>query len=543
MKPHGAMMSIISRYNLFKIAAAVVFAVAAGVWSYASASDQDSNTEVSKQESLIDNGRELLSQGQYESAKLKFQKALSESTDFSHKFDAVEGVADTYLALKEVPSAIRTYEYFISECSQSTDSLIFAKIYRGLGRIYHGEGLYYKAIKSFRFAESLVTSGKDSLFTSSLYADMARTLIEAGDLDEARSLVRKSLSLSPNGCVENYIEVLSLDAQIESIFGDTQSAYQKMTEVNDLSLKLLRERHRSNVSADGTVTSYKANDQMSHEMDELRSIAQKSDSLRRNAFIVTFVMGLALCIAIICFSMTFNRLKFYQDKIAILDGKLGESQRVISIIAHDSTNQFTSLLGLANVLVERNKNNGGEAATFSRHVYTSALTLFQTMNNLLAWSKTREQLKPRACKVYVADCVADSITAANASLSEKDISFVCNIPDNLTATVDSSHFEIILRNIISNAIKYSERGGKVTIKAMPMEKRTLITVQDDGSGMPPEEIQRFNNNQNVLSFEGSKERCGIGLTICRDLAKCNDGSIVFEPGRKIGTSVTIMLPN
>lgn len=537
------MKSITFRYSLFKIAVAVVFAVAAGLWSDATASDPGSDVETCKQENLVINGRELLSQGQYESAKLKFQKALSEATDFSHKFDAVEGVADTYLAQNEVSSAIRTYEYFISECSQSADSFIFAKIYRGLGRIYHGEGLYYKAIKSFRFAESLVSNCQDSLFTSSLYADMARTLIEAGDLDEARSLVRKSLSLSPKGGVENYIETLSLEAQIETLFGDAQSAYQKMTEANDLSLKLLRERRRSNICADGSVANYDANDQMSHEMDELRSIAQQSDTLRRNAFIVTFVMGLALCIAIICFSMTFNRLKFYQDKIAGLDGKLGESQRVISIIAHDSTNQFTSLLGLANVLVERNRNKGGEAATFSRHVYTSALTLFQTMNNLLAWSKTREQLKPRARKVYVADCVADSITAANASLSEKDISFACNIPDNLTATVDPSHFEIILRNIISNAIKYSERGGKVTIKAMPMDKRTLITVQDDGSGMPPEEIQRFNNNQNVLSFEGAKERCGIGLTICRDLTKCNDGSIVFEPGRKTGTSVTIMLPN
>ncbi len=539
-------MSIICRHTISKLGSAILIAVLLVVVSVPLSQSYASNRDdvkVFKQENLISNGRELLSKGQYESARLKFQKALSESSDLSHKFEAAEGVADTYLAQNDVSSAVKTYEYFISDHSVTSDSLTYAKVYRGLGRIYYREKLYFKAIKSFRFAESLMSNKLDSLFASSLYVDMAHTLIEAGDLDEARSLVYKSEALSPDGCLEHYIEALSLDAQVETLFGNTQGAYSKMAKANELCCKLLKDRRISSVSDDGVGRSEDISEQMSHEMDELRIIAQRSDSLRRTAFLFTFAMGLVLCVAIICFSMTFNRLKFYQDKIAGLDGKLSESQRVISIIAHDSTNQFTSLLGLANVLVERNKNSGGEAAAFSRHVYTSALTLFQTMNNLLAWSKTREQLKPRARKVYVADCVADSITAANASLSEKDISFVCNIPDNLTATVDPSHFEIILRNLISNAIKYSERGGQVTIKAMPFEKRTIITVQDEGSGMPPEEIQRFNNNQNVLSFEGSKERCGIGLTICRDLAKCNDGSIVFEPGRKIGTSVTILLPN
>ncbi len=538
-----------SRFNQnFNLAATIAFIVALMVVTGLQAQSPDLRTagdvQMSKLDNLIDDGRKLLSQGQTESANLKFKKALSESTDFSHKFKAVEGIADTYLAQDDVCAAIKSYEYFISDSSISPDTLTIAKVYRGLGRIYYREESYFKAIKSFRFAESLISSNiKDSLFASSLYTDMTRTLLEAGDLNEALSLIHKSEALSPKGATENAIEALSIDAKIESLLGNSQVAYQKMAEANELCLKFIGDRKSFQSINSGYICDDNVSEQMSQEMDELRTMAKQSDSLRRNAFIFTFVMGFALCIAVVCFSMTFNRLKFYQDKIAALEAKLGESQRVISIIAHDSTNQFTSLLGLANVLVERSKHCDSEAASFSRRVYTSALTLFQTMNNLLAWSKTREQLKPRACKVYVADCVADCVTAANASLSEKDISFTYNIPENLTATVDPSHIEIILRNIISNAIKYSERGGKVFIKAMPFEKRTIITVQDEGSGMPPEEIQRFNNNQNILSFEGSKERCGIGLTICRDLAKCNDGSVVFEPGRKVGTSVTIILPS
>ena len=109
--------------------------------------------------------------------------------------------------------------------------------------------------------------------------------------------------------------------------------------------------------------------------------------------------------------------------------------------------------------------------------------------------------------------------------------------------VDASHLEIILRNIISNAVKFTQRGGHVVVRASVYSKHAAVSVDDDGMGMSQEDVARFNKEQDLVPNAGTNNEHGngIGLAICRDLVRNNGGSIVVEPGRLCGTSVTVLL--
>ena len=124
---------------------------------------------------------------------------------------------------------------------------------------------------------------------------------------------------------------------------------------------------------------------------------------------------------------------------------------------------------------------------------------------------------------------------------EKNILFENNLTNNLKVKADQESLKIILRNILDNAIKYTDKGGKILIYTNAIyDQYHSITVEDSGKGMSEELQNEILHNSKIISDKKKSSR-GLGLHLCQSLIKKNLGLFKLESSTNIGTKITISL--
>ena len=155
---------------------------------------------------------------------------------------------------------------------------------------------------------------------------------------------------------------------------------------------------------------------------------------------------------------------------------------------------------------------------------------------------TKSNLKPTFRSVLIAPTVEKVLETCNLMTQSKGINVSYNIEPSISAQVDGSHLEVILRNLVNNAIKFTPRDGEVNISAITHGDRTSIVIEDTGIGMDEEVVQQFNANEQIKTYEGTEHEkgMGLGLSICREMVSLNKGEMIISAIPERGTSVTIV---
>jgi signal transduction histidine kinase len=220
--------------------------------------------------------------------------------------------------------------------------------------------------------------------------------------------------------------------------------------------------------------------------------------------------------------------------------------KFISIIAHDLRGPFNGFLGLTEILAEEaDKLTKEELLDLSRELHKTAKTQYRLLSDLLQWSRIqsgRMEFTPTTCKLEeLVDFVFD-IQTANAE--NKNISLVKEYSRDFELVADIEMMQVVLRNLISNAIKFTGYGGKITVSAKLTEKFSCITISDTGIGIQPEDIPKLFRIDVHHSTEGThnEKGTGLGLVLCKDIIDRHSGKILVESKIDKGTSITVSLP-
>lgn len=109
--------------------------------------------------------------------------------------------------------------------------------------------------------------------------------------------------------------------------------------------------------------------------------------------------------------------------------------------------------------------------------------------------------------------------------------------------VDANHLQLILRNLISNALKFTPRGGKITLRAQAHQNQILIEIQDTGIGMSPDQVAQL-FQPNLASRPGTEQESGsgLGLYLVQSYVAVNHGQLKVSSTEKVGTLFTLSLP-
>lgn len=236
-----------------------------------------------------------------------------------------------------------------------------------------------------------------------------------------------------------------------------------------------------------------------------------------------------------------------QNKNQELSKLVSEKDQFISILAHDLRSPFSSLLGFTRIL---NENlmvmSMQETQEVSNTIRKSTEHIYQLLENLLEWSSLqRKKSSFKAVQINAADTVTKIIQLFNDWAVNKQILIIEEIPKDAAITADQHMFETILRNLISNAIKFSNPGGTIIIKVEQTSNETLISVKDTGIGMDKtmvDEIFQI-NNQNYRHGTDNEPSTGLGLLICKEFVELHGGKIWINASPNLGSEFIFTIPS
>ncbi len=238
------------------------------------------------------------------------------------------------------------------------------------------------------------------------------------------------------------------------------------------------------------------------------------------------------------------------SKLQISNKQLQEinstKDKFFSIIAHDLKNPFNSLIGFSNMLVEDIENKEFEnIEKYSKIIQEVSIESYHLLNNLLEWSLAQEGkilFKPQ--KINLLEAIENILSNLKNLALYKKIDIITYIPKEIEIFADKNMFSTIIRNLVTNAIKYSNLGGEITIKATETKDYTQISITDKGIGINPEVLERIFDSNVPLSTKGTQKEAGtgLGLILCTDFIKKHKGKIWAKSKLNEGTSFNFTIP-
>lgn len=221
--------------------------------------------------------------------------------------------------------------------------------------------------------------------------------------------------------------------------------------------------------------------------------------------------------------------------------------KFFGIIAHDLKNPFNTILGFLDLLTTSvTKNTPEQTLEQVELMQTSALNAYKLLENLLEWARTQTgaiEFKPQQWSLK--NMIAETLAICGQQAKEKNISITDDIPGQLLVYADRNMLSTILRNLITNAIKFTHKDGSISVSCICNDSTTTISVADNGIGMDENtRIKLFRINEKISILGTEQERgTGIGLLLCKEFVEKHGGRIWIESEVNKGSNFKFTIPS
>lgn len=216
--------------------------------------------------------------------------------------------------------------------------------------------------------------------------------------------------------------------------------------------------------------------------------------------------------------------------------------KLFSIIGHDLRGPLSSIKGFL-MLLEDEQLSDGQRKAFSETLRHGVDASLETLDNLLGWASQKYygtilNVKTKEETINLHNLVSHVIGFVRHHSAKKDIALVNNTLSGINVKADLQQLTFVLRNIVSNAIKFSYQGGKVIIECNLVDEMVEIAVIDDGMGMSRQDIDALFQIDKRLSRKGTDDEqgTGLGLIFCKEFIENTGGNIWAGSDGKKGTT-------
>lgn len=217
-----------------------------------------------------------------------------------------------------------------------------------------------------------------------------------------------------------------------------------------------------------------------------------------------------------------------------------------SIIAHDLRNPFNTILGFSNILWNEATKLENEAITqYAGIIRSSATQAHRLAENLLEWAKIQNGQMPFQPRGFLLNTVIQSeLSAVSTSALQKMITMSCRVEDSIGVFADENMVAAVVRNLISNALKFTGANGEVEITATERNNMAEVSVSDTGIGMTNAEMMKLFRIESVSTTVGTQNEkgSGLGLLLCHEFITKNGGTIRVESEAGKGSTFIFTLP-
>ncbi len=466
-----------------------------------------------------------------------------------------DDIGTVYKKKNEHPMALK-YFFKSVELSQRIDNnLGKTKTMNHIGEIYLLTGDYTKA-KTFFFDGlhyARLTDAKENI--NETFRNISEYFSLTGDYKQALDYYKKYKQLSDSIMDDNKIRTITeMQARYELEGKEIENKLlRKNVEIGELKIKKNKTQGLFLIAL-LLLTALLAIIIYSRLMIKKR----KNDELNeKNRLINTQKDQLSHTLAELT---TLNKL-LYQQKKAIetskieletLNAKLAETNstkdKFFTIIAHDLKGPFNTMLGFSEILEEEFENlEMDEKKRWIKSIHKGLQETFNLLENLLQWASTQRgtiSFEPQETDLSV--LTENTCKLLNQQALDKSISLINKITENTTIYADYNMISTVIRNLVTNAIKFTGKGGEVFIESglTPDKKQVEIRVRDTGCGIPKEIQTRLFSLAGNKSTPGTlnEKGTGLGLILCKEFVEKHHGKIWIESEPGKGSSFIFTIP-
>lgn len=237
------------------------------------------------------------------------------------------------------------------------------------------------------------------------------------------------------------------------------------------------------------------------------------------------------------------KARLLEEQNASLNKASSFKDRLFAIIGHDLRNPIKSLKGILDMHT-RGQLKQQELEIFISKVHKSLNRVISLLDNVLMWAlQQMDHIDYQPTRISIQSLVQDNIELLAPLAIEKQIDLVNQVDPKLEASADSEMIKLVIRNILSNAIKFSNRGESIEIMGSDENETILLHVSDKGTGIPPDSLDKLFDDVVYSTYGTAHEKgTGLGLSLCNEFIKKNNGFIYVESELGKGSTFTIELP-
>lgn len=485
---------------------------------------------------LIDISDVYLETKKYDKALNVLKKAFTYSdkiTDEITKVDALMSMGETYMAIEEYDSAYKyLYESHQKTLQQESD---WNKIYSYLtfGKYYNKTGDYEQAIQYFQNSLTISDSIESTNFHHELFDALSTAYLGLQNYQQAYYWLNRAREFSDSLKTEEISKTLAQTEKQKELDQIQNQFYQDQLQKEQ---SLANRAYRSRLIAYFAILAavllllvtgliarnYLIKSRINKSLENQNKIIREQKLLLQQNIEALKKRKLEL-----------NQLNATKDKF-------------FSIIAHDLRNPFNSLVGFTSMLIEQPElRNSDRLEEILQIIYKTATLSHDLLENLLEWARSQTgKLKVSPSNFNISNLFKDNIDLFGEMASKKNIELTSSIPENIFVFGDSNMFNTIIRNFISNAIKFTPKSGKINLYSRIENKHAFFSVQDTGIGIKKENIEKLFLIDEGFQTEGTENELGtgLGLILCHEFIKKNKGEISVESQPGVGSTFSFSVP-
>ncbi len=533
-------------------------------------------------------------------------KALKIYENTSHVFHWGEvelGLARTFIDLKNLEQAEVHINRAFSLAKTHNDKRLLAEVFREKSFLLQESHKYDSAVYYSFEGIKLYEERKDTLDVSILYGRLAHIYLSKREYEKSLGFSRKAIQMdiltgNQRGLsvayrisaeILNALEkkdsaifflnkIVSIEREVHNLPNlilahqilasiyegkhQTSEVIQNLKMADELKDSLYQNSHTSQIQEILTKYELETKEKVIQLLENEKAL-QFQKTKNQNLVIGIFGVGIILMSTL---ALLFWRLRQAQTKankvlalhnqeIALQNEEI-QSQaeslneisklksKLLSVISHDLRGPVANLQSLLE-LSSQELISPEQFREISGKLKSSLNITQRTLQNLLNWSLSQmEGIRTEPIQFHIDQIIRDVIELSYESADKKQIKIQLEPTETITVMADIDQANLILRNLIHNAVKFSKPKGLVTVKLEKQENHCRITIKDEGIGMTEAEVKMLLTENEFFTRAGTQQEkgTGLGFLLCKDFIKCNKGTLSIESKVNHGTQVTFTLP-
>jgi len=469
-----------------------------------------------------------------------------------------ECIGDIYEERQDHKTALEYYFKAIKFAYNTKNQIAIGEAESNIGRIYSNLKEYDKSISYNKKALASLEQTQDSIRTLMALVNIGYSYLKLGSIDQAIHYLnyglKRAIELKSYDDISSCYKYLSNAFEKKNNFKKSLEYFKLYKSSNDSVYNIARSKQILDVQ-----TKYETEEEKNENIILKKDEALQHEIIKRQYTVLVVVLIsfiLMLIIAVLLFRLNSQKKKLniqlvdqkkeIEDYAAKLNELNATKDKFLTIIAHDLKNPFHAIIGITNLLVTDPHELSDEDKVLTyRMIHETSKNAYALLGNLLQWAQSQTgRIKFVPEQIYLKELIAKNILLFQSSADAKSINLHIKVPDDLMVTADKNMIDAVIRNLLNNAIKFTDRDGSVNLYTNIEDGKALVSVEDNGIGISKDDIESLFKIDLVHSMQGTNKESGsgLGLLLCKEFVTRNSGDIYIKSEIGKGSVFSFSLP-